>query len=216
MKEQKLLFLVEFFLRYIGGGQIFEKTRHGKLLFSNEAWLYVLGTREEDFKAVIKNLKKLQEQGVSWERKWIVVEAKNIDECLDILLSHVRCGYNYRKKYCHFDYYTFVDKSLNGLTAVPNADKINFDNWPIRIEKITTYPYCDYINKKWKEKGFVICCEPLIPNCLSESDMCPISCRKSALDDGDCLISAHIYSQRTSTQKEINIHNQKFILEEVS
>jgi len=216
MSEQKSLFLVNFLFLFVGGngGQLFEKTKYGKLIFINNIWLYVLGTEKEDLDALLDDIKQQKKNLSAWARASVVVEAKDIDECVKTFLAYIRCGYNYQGGHSKASYSTFVDENLRGIK--PFLD-IDFENWPIKIERVTVLPCCKSLNNAWKAKGLLICGSLQGKKQISEIDICPIACASSGFDDGRCLPSALIWTNRTrSIQQKIDVHGQKFILEEIT
>lgn len=209
--DKKKIFLIDFKFFVLGNGQLFEKTKHGRLIYVDNLWLYVIGTRKEDLDALLA-LVASRKCLTLWTLASVAVEAKDVADCLNIFLSYVRCGYNCQKEE-HVRYCTFIDQRLMGLK--PNLD-ISFQNWPIKIEKITTFPNCSQLNEKWKKKGVLVCNE--VEDILTEIDICSIACTGSGLDDGDCLPSAYIWRKDKiiSIEQKMDICGQKFILEEVS
>jgi hypothetical protein len=216
VSEQKSLFLVNFLFLFVGGngGQLFEKTKYGKLIFIDNIWLYVLGTKKENLEALLNNIERQKNNFSAWARASIVVEAKDIDECIKTLLAYVRCGYNYQEEYSKADYSTFIDEKLRGFKPILDID---FENWPIKIERVTVLPNCKSLNNAWKKKGLLICGTVQNKKQISEIDICPIVCASSGLDDGECLPSALIWTDQTrSIRQKIDVHGQKFILETIN
>jgi len=206
------MFVINFsFFSIFGTAESFEKSKYGKLLFINNLWTYIIANTKEDFASLIDNSSKLSP---SWATNGsIVVEAENLENCLNIFLSYIRYGYIYQGRGINgIDYCKVIGEKFPNYKPIlkPILD-INFDNWPIKIKEIVVFPDCEYINKKWKEKGILICQEPLVENVLSAVDLCPAGCHSSGLDDGYCLPSAYISTSETKLIKtETTFKNQKF------
>jgi hypothetical protein len=210
---KKKIFIIEFLFFCLGTAQLFEKTKNGKLIFLNNAWTYVLGTKKEDFEALLGLTKESQKEILFWAKSSIAVEANNINECLSILLSYVRCGHNQQKNSHNFALKTFIDENLNELK--PSLD-INFQNWPIKIESAIAFPYCICLKKDWTE-GIPLCGGSMNTQ-ITKIDVCPIFTENSAVDEGNCPPIAYLRGESgvEIAKQKINIHGQKFLLKEVS
>ncbi|MCK9446183.1 hypothetical protein M0Q50_04740 [bacterium] len=210
MENERKFFIVEFLIFYIGA-PLFEKTEHGKLIFTNNRWLYVLGTKIEDFNALLDDIDFQLKNYATWSRQGtFAIEAKDINECLEILRDYVRCGHNCQEVNAYTHYSTFIDKKLRGFKPVLD---ITFENWPIKIEKVTMFPSCKYLNKEWKPRGIMVCGE--IEEDPTELDLCPVCCGGSGVDEGECLPSAKLYLSTTnSIEQKMNVNGQ-FILKEI-
>ncbi|MFA5714335.1 MAG: hypothetical protein WC998_01165 [Candidatus Paceibacterota bacterium] len=213
---KKKIFIIEFLFFCLGTAQLFEKTKNGKLIFLNNAWTYVLGTEKEDFEALLGLTKESQKEILFWGKSSIAVEANDINECLKILLSYVRCGHNRKINSYNFALKTFIDKNLNGLKPSLDTNDINFQNWPIKIESAIAFPHCICLKKDWTE-GIPLCGGSMNTQ-IVKIDVCPIFTENSVIDEGDCPPITYLRGESgvKIAKQKINIHGQEFFLEEVS
>ncbi len=68
------------------------KKDHFKIIPVDGKPTYIVGTEKRDLNAFIRLTDKERRRDVDWREASVVVEAKNVCECLDILLWYFRSG----------------------------------------------------------------------------------------------------------------------------
>lgn len=208
----KKFFVINFEFFSIGGQtKNFEKSKYGKLIFIDNTWVYVLADTKKDFTSLVENIRKMFP---FWRTGHIVVETENIINCLAIFLSYIRCGYCYKDDNIHVTHYNkVIDERIDGRNPILN---MNFNNWPIKIKNVEIFSNCESINKEWKEKGVLVCCDAAVEGCISTIDMCPIGCHNSGFEDEECLPSAYVWTNNTQKIiQKIDLYGQRFDLIEI-
>lgn len=205
------LFLIELLFRYIGNMTLFDKTENFTIIPIDDKMTYVIGTEKNDLEALLNMTDETKKQTCFQSNAYIAIEAKDIPECFQILLAHVRSGKPYRNDF-DLDCTPYLNETA--LDEKPLIKGIDLDNWPIEIKEIIKFPYCGYLNRRYKRSGLLVCGgENKKP---TEGDLCPIISMSSALDDGECPISAYVFDwtrQMTVKNQEVEI---KFSLKEIN
>lgn len=215
MIVEKKMFVIDFSFPCLGNGQLLYQTDSGKLSRIGNAWTYVLGTEKRDLKALQAMPEEFKKRDLFWSTSSIVVEARNVCECLELFLAFIRQGHRNLSDDFARGRKVFIDGKIKN--EEPVLEDIGFNNWPIKIKNIMVFPPCERMMKEWKDWGLLTCSAS--NDEIVEGDLCPLVYYGSALDDGECPVSAEAYGIGRDIKKsteEIRIHGLEFTLIKVS
>ncbi len=104
------------------------------------------------------------------------------------------------------------------IFEVSPAIELHFRNWPVIVKEAIRFNNCASLNKKYKEKGLLVCGETEANAKINEAHLCPLVSYDSTLEDGECTVSAYVFEQATKAneEQEIKINGQQFTLKTLS
>ncbi|MFA5086586.1 MAG: hypothetical protein WC468_03315 [Candidatus Paceibacterota bacterium] len=194
------LYLINFSILCLGNAQLFEKTEHGELAHE-KVWRYIIGTEKIDLEALRALPSEQKERDSSWNNDFsIAVEARNICECLQVFLNHVRKGYFPRR-----DGLSFCDRKLIDRRTCKLIKDITFENWPVKIKEVIVFPHCKMINKNIQRDRRTLVCGGQEGNELVYAEMCSLVCSNAAQEEDECLASAYMLGKTKNKKCEIEL-----------
>lgn len=211
-KDRTFLFLLTFSIRCLGNGQNVLKKEHFKIITVDGKPTYVVGTRKEDLDALLKVPDETKQRSIISPEVSVVIEAANICECMDILLWYFRSGILTTNQ-TDLDCTLYLNKKIFEKESIIG---LSFKDWPVTIKKAVKFDYCSHFNKKYKDMGILVCGEIEGDLTICEGHLCPLVHYNSALDDGECSVSAHIFDYATpSTAERVELNGQQFIIKTI-
>ncbi|MFZ3054787.1 MAG: hypothetical protein WA091_02305 [Minisyncoccales bacterium] len=212
-KDETFLFLMRILILCIGNRTNLLNKDHFKIIPVDGKFIYIVGTEKKDLDAFLVLEDKDKRRFVEWRETSVVIKAENICKCMKILLWHLRSGKIYKNK-MGFDCTPYLDEKV---FETASTTAMSFKNWPVIIKEVIQFTDCTCLNKKYKDKGLLVCGETNKAHKITEAHLCPLIYHNSALDDGECAVSAYIFNQVvvTTEEQQTELNGQQFIIKKI-